>query len=131
MVPRTFSHPAGALAANAATLPKDIVSAIASAAINNVMRFLIASHPLSLVAFNNTGPKRETHGGRRHTLKPHPLLRRGAGLSLQGSLCVLTPPPFGNPATPLSRRRGARRLCAPALQRVCLYRGAEAPDVAS
>jgi hypothetical protein len=48
MVPRTFSHPAGALAANAATLPNDIVSAIASAAINNVMRFLIFSHLLSL-----------------------------------------------------------------------------------
>jgi membrane protein YqaA with SNARE-associated domain len=39
-------------AANAATLPNDIVSAIMTAAINNVMRFLIFSHLLSLFSKN-------------------------------------------------------------------------------
>ena len=48
IVPRTFSHPAGALAANAAALPNDIVRANISAVINNVMRFLILSPPLDM-----------------------------------------------------------------------------------
>jgi hypothetical protein len=82
---------------------------------------------------HHSGPKRETHEGCRHTMKPHPFRYVLGGEALSQGLCVgiVTPPPFGSPATPLSRRRGALRLCAPALQRVCLSRGAEAPDAAS
>jgi hypothetical protein len=43
------------LAANAATLPNDIISANTSANTNNEMRFLIPSHPLSLLAKAKTG----------------------------------------------------------------------------
>ena len=50
---------------------------------------------------------------------PHSLSRKG--WSSPG--LVMTPPPFGNPAT---SPREALGLCAPALRRVCLYRGAEA-----
>jgi hypothetical protein len=63
-------------------------------------------------------------------MKPHPFRYVCGGEALSQGLCVgiVTPPPFGSLATPpLSRRRGARRLCAPALQRVCLSRGAVAP----
>jgi len=42
-------------AAKAATLPNDIVNANISAAINNVMRFLISSHLLSILANAKTG----------------------------------------------------------------------------
>jgi hypothetical protein len=38
----------------------------------------------------------------------------------------MTPPPFGSLAT-WSPKEQARRLCAPASRRVCLYRGAGAP----
>ena len=47
------------IAANA-TPDTDMLSAITSAAINNVMRFLIYSHPLSLTRVLNTiGPRRD------------------------------------------------------------------------
>jgi hypothetical protein len=46
-LPPWFSQFAGAILANA-TPPNDIVSAIMSAAINNVMRFLIFSPPFPL-----------------------------------------------------------------------------------
>jgi len=63
-------------------------------------------------------------------MKPHPFryVLGGEALSQGLSVGIVTPPPFGSLATPpLSRRSGARRLCAPALRRVCLSRGAEAP----
>ena len=37
-------------------------------------------------------------------VKPHPFAMLGVGLSLQGSLCIVTPPPFGSPATFLQER---------------------------
>jgi hypothetical protein len=41
-------------------------------------------------------------------------------------MLVMTPPPFGSPAT-CSAKEQALRLCAPASRRVCPYRGAGAP----
>src|SRR5919107_6381676 len=64
--------PACGLSAKAATLPNDIVSAIASAAINNVMRFLIFSHPLSLIVLITIGPKRDAWRAKAHAIKPAP-----------------------------------------------------------
>jgi hypothetical protein len=54
-------------------------------------------------------------------MKPHPFAMLGGG-----ALSVVTPPPFGSPAT--SRRREVHGLCAPASRRVCLCRGAGAPE---
>src|SRR5215217_1145804 len=62
----------------------DMLSAITSAATNNVTRFLISSHPLSLTrALNTIGPKRDAWG-RRHMVKPHPFryVLGGGALSL-------------------------------------------------
>ena len=112
------------IAANA-TPDTDMLSAIMSAAINNVMRFLICSHPLSLIVLNTIGPKRDAWRVEAHAKAPPLLLCRGWG-SLFRTLSVVTPPPFGSPATsleergpwalrprlaaglPLSRRRSAR-----------------------
>ena len=58
--------PGPSLIAANATPDSDMLSAITSAAINNVMRFLIPSHPLSLVAVNNTGPKRDAWWAHAH-----------------------------------------------------------------
>ena len=41
-------------------------------------------------------------------------------------MVVMTPPPFGSPAT-YSAKEQALRLCAPTSRRVCPYRGAGAP----
>jgi hypothetical protein len=50
------------IAANA-TPDNDMLSAITTAAINNIMRFLIPSHPLSLIAVNTIGPRRDACRG--------------------------------------------------------------------
>ena len=52
--------------------PNDMLRASMSAVINNAIRFFIFSHPLSLIVLGTISPKRETHGGWRHMLKPHP-----------------------------------------------------------
>src|SRR5919112_1912138 len=131
MVPRTFSHPAGALGGNAATVPKDITSANISAVINNVMRFLIASHPLSLVAFNNSGPKRERHMEGRDTRLSPTLCYVGGRGSLFRALCVYRDPTTVRQPGYLSSRREVHRLCAPASRRACPFRRAAGPDAAS
>jgi len=51
----------------------------------------------------------------------------GGALSLGLSMCVVTPPPFRQPGY-LSSSREVHGLCAPASRRVCLYRGAGAPE---
>jgi hypothetical protein len=43
-------------------------------------------------------------------------------------MVVMTPPPFGSPAT-CSPKEQTLRFCAPASRRVCLYRDAGAPAV--
>src|SRR5215213_11150664 len=59
------------------------------------------SHLLSLITNDTIGPNRETQGGLRHTVKPHPLFAMwGVGLSLGDSL-YRAPTTFGNPATSL------------------------------
>jgi hypothetical protein len=40
-----------------------MLSAITTAAINNERRFLIPSHPLSLIAVNTIGPRRDACRG--------------------------------------------------------------------
>jgi hypothetical protein len=61
------------IAANA-TPDTDMLSAITSAAINNVMRFLIPTHPLSLARVLNTiGPRRDAWREEANAIKPHPL----------------------------------------------------------
>src|SRR5215217_4133946 len=69
------------IAANA-TPDTDMLSAIMSAAINNVMRFLICSHPLSLIVDNTIGPKRDAWREQAHAKAPPLLLSQGVGLSL-------------------------------------------------
>src|SRR5919112_5114188 len=60
------------IAANA-TPDTDMLSAITSAAINNAMRFLILSHPLSLARVLNTiGPRRDAWWAEANAIKPHP-----------------------------------------------------------
>jgi hypothetical protein len=60
-----------------------------------------------------------------HTVKPHPFsVCRGGALS--GTFSIATPPPFGSPAVSPLPQRETLRLCAPASQRVCPYRGAGA-----
>src|SRR5215203_151943 len=75
--------PGPSLIAANATPDTDMLSAITTAAINNIMRFLIPSHPLSLIAVNTIGPRRDAWRG-RHTLKPHPFcyVLGGGALSL-------------------------------------------------
>jgi hypothetical protein len=101
---------AGVSAKAAAAPPKDIDSANIRAVINNVIRLFIFSHPLSLT----------------HPKAPSLLLSQGVGaLSLGLSI--------GRDSTTI-RQPGylscgeVHRLCAPASRRVCLYRGAAAPE---
>src|SRR5215203_331024 len=61
------------------------------------------SHPLSLIANDTIHPKRETQGGPRHTVKPHPLSLCGEWGSIWGAL-YRAPTTFGNPATSLLER---------------------------
>ena len=120
--------PACGLSANAAAAPpNDMVSANISAVINNEMRFLIFSHPLSLTRVLNTiGPKRDAWRVGAHTEAPPLSLCVWGWGSLFRAFSIVTPPPFGSPATSLIRE--VHGLCAPASRRVCLYRGAGAPE---
>ena len=64
-------------------------------------------------------------------MKPHPFRYVSGRGSLFRALCVCRDPATVSAARlPLlfSRGREAHGLCAPASRRVCLYRGAEAPE---
>src|SRR5215211_7233145 len=88
------------IAANA-TPDNDMLSAITSAAINNVMRFLIFSPPFANSPQHHRPKERRMRGGgTRYKAPPLLLCVRGRG-SLFRALCVVTPPPFGSPATSL------------------------------
>src|ERR687889_1247148 len=67
------------------------------------MRFLISTHPLSLLFLNTIGPKRDAWRG-SHTLKPHPFRCVWGWGSLRRAFSIVTPPPFGSPATSLLER---------------------------
>ena len=117
--------PACGLSAKAAAAPpKDMLSANIRAVINNVIRLFIFSHPLSLIVLNTIGPKSDAWRG-MYTLKPHPFCYlRGWG-SLFRALCR-DPTTFRQPGY-LSCGE-VHGLCAPASRRVCLSRGAGAPE---
>jgi hypothetical protein len=106
--------------------PKDMLSASISAVINNVIRLFISSHPLSLIVLNTIGPKRDAYGGEAHAKAPPLLLSQGWGSLFRARSLGRDPTTVWQPGYLCSGE--VHGLCAPALRRVCLYRGAEAPE---
>ena len=62
--------------------PSFIAANATSAATNNVIRFLILSHPLSLIVLDTIGPRRDARWAEAQAKAPPLLLCEGVGLSL-------------------------------------------------
>jgi hypothetical protein len=64
-----------------ATPDTDMLKAITTAAISNVMRFRIFSHPLSLIVLDIIGPRRDARWAEAQARAPPLSLCEGVGLS--------------------------------------------------